>query len=50
VEGPGWIAHDFGSRWVDPLRRAKLLEMIRRVEREPALLGMSLHFLAIATK
>jgi ubiquinone/menaquinone biosynthesis C-methylase UbiE len=50
VEGPGWIAHDFGSRWVDPLRRAKLLEMIRRVENEPSLLGMSPHFLAVATK
>jgi SAM-dependent methyltransferase len=33
-----------------PEYRAKLLEMIRRVESEPSLLGMSSHLLAIAAK
>jgi SAM-dependent methyltransferase len=50
IEGPGWIAHDFGSRWADPARRSRLLEVIRQVEREPSLLGMSQHLLAIAKK
>lgn len=47
VEGPVWIAPDFQERWRDPERRAVLLELAKAVEREPSLLGLSLHFLVI---
>lgn len=50
VEGPGWLARDFEARWSDPRRRELLLALVRRVEREPALIGLSLHMLAIAKK
>jgi ubiquinone/menaquinone biosynthesis C-methylase UbiE len=50
VEGPGWLAKDFAERWADPRRRAQLLQLIGKVEHEPALLGMSHHLLAVAKR
>ena len=48
IEGPGWLAKDFAQRWADESRRSRLLEWVRTVEHEPALMGLSLHLLAIA--
>lgn len=50
IEGPGWLAKDFDERWRDPARRERLLSLVRRVERETALLGCSLHLMAITRK
>jgi ubiquinone/menaquinone biosynthesis C-methylase UbiE len=50
VEGPGWLARDFERLWKDREQRDRLLDSIRRVEREPALLGASAHLLAIGRK
>jgi SAM-dependent methyltransferase len=50
VEGPGGLAKDFEERWSDPARRARLLALIRRVEHEPLILGVSPHLLVIARK
>ena len=50
VEGPAWLLPDFGARWEDPARRATLLELVRALEGEPALLGMSGHLLAVGRK
>lgn len=50
VEGPGWLARDFEARWGDPARREQLLALVRKVEHEPALIGLSLHMLAVAKK
>jgi hypothetical protein len=50
VEGPGGLAEDFEERWSDPVRRAYLLALIRRVEHEPLILGVSPHLLVIARK
>lgn len=50
IEGPVWLARDFNARWADPARREQLLALVRKVEREPALLGLSLHLLASARK
>jgi SAM-dependent methyltransferase len=47
VEGPGAFVPDFARRWADPTSRARLLDLVRRVEREPALLGASPHLLAV---
>ena len=48
LEGPGWLLGDFEARWQDPGRREQLLDILRRLEREPALLGVSAHLLAVA--
>jgi ubiquinone/menaquinone biosynthesis C-methylase UbiE len=48
VEGPGYLAKDFAARWADPERRKTLLDLIRKVEQEELLLGVSSHWLAIA--
>lgn len=50
VEGPGGLAKDFQERWSDPVRRERLLALIRKVEHEPLMLGVSPHLLAIARK
>jgi SAM-dependent methyltransferase len=50
VEGAGAFVPDFTRRWADPRARARLLDLVRRVEREPALLGASPHLLAVGRK
>ncbi len=47
VEGPGWPLVDFPARWADPAWRNHLLEAARAVEREPTLLGLSAHVMAV---
>ena len=47
VEGPGeWVA-DFEARWGDEKLRADLLEVARRLEAEPSIIGMSAHLLGV---
>ena len=48
VEGPGWLLPDFNARWRDDRRRHELLDAIARIEREPSMLGVSAHLLAVA--
>lgn len=50
VEGPVWLARDFEDRWRDPVRREQLLHLARTVEREPGMLAVSPHLLAIARR
>ena len=50
VQGPGGVARDLDGRMSDPVKRAQLLDLIRSVEEEPTLLGMSAHFVVIARK
>jgi ubiquinone/menaquinone biosynthesis C-methylase UbiE len=50
IEGPGWLARDFERLWSDPAQRERLLATIRRVEREPTVLGASSHIMAIGKK
>jgi ubiquinone/menaquinone biosynthesis C-methylase UbiE len=50
IEGPGWLARDFDRLWSNPLQRERLLAAVRRVEREPPVLGASPHLMAIGRK
>jgi SAM-dependent methyltransferase len=50
IEGPGWLANDFERIWNDPVQRTRLLETVRKVEREPSVLGASAHIMAIGRK
>ena len=50
VEGPGWLARDFDRLWADPLQRDRLLTAVRKMEREPSVLGASSHIMAIGLK
>ena len=45
IQGPGLLGRDFPSRWSDPERRTRLLELIRSVEHEKTMLGISYHTL-----
>ena len=50
IEGPGWLAPDVDGWWRDETLRGRLLDLARRLEREPALLGISSHLMAVATR
>ncbi len=50
VEGPGWLGRQFDENWKDSHWQEQLLGLLRRVEREPALMGISQHLLAVARK
>jgi ubiquinone/menaquinone biosynthesis C-methylase UbiE len=50
IEGPGWLARDFDRLWQDPVQRERLMESARKVEREPSVLGVSAHIMAIGRK
>ncbi|MBB4664443.1 class I SAM-dependent methyltransferase [Conexibacter arvalis] len=47
IEGPASFVRDEGWWLDDPERRERLLEAVRRVEREPSVLGASAHLLAV---
>jgi ubiquinone/menaquinone biosynthesis C-methylase UbiE len=50
IEGPGWLARDFERLWNDPMQRERLLGVVRKVEREPSVIGASSHIMAIGRK
>lgn len=50
VEGPGWVLSDLDARWEDAALRRDLLDVARKVEREPSLIGASAHILGVARK
>ncbi len=50
IEGPGWLARDFDRLWNDPVQRDRLLAAVRKMEREPSILGASSHIMAIGRK
>jgi SAM-dependent methyltransferase len=50
VEGPGWMLQDFDARWEDEALRADMLEIARKLECEPSIVGASAHLLGIGRK
>jgi len=50
LEGPATLARDFEDRWRAEPRRRQLMDWLRRLEREPSLLGASSHILALAAR
>lgn len=50
IEGPAWACTDLASSWRDDARRKTLLDVIRRLEEEPALIGASAHIMVIGRK
>jgi ubiquinone/menaquinone biosynthesis C-methylase UbiE len=50
VEGPCWLLSDFDAWWENGEYRDRLLQLARTLETEPALLGVSAHLVAAATR
>ncbi len=50
VEGPASLTKDLDRLWQDRDQRAQILNLVRAVEKESTLLGMSPHFMGIARK
>jgi hypothetical protein len=48
VEGPGKLIPDFEKYWTVPEQQEWILEVIRKVEGEPHLFGVSTHLMVIA--
>ena len=50
VINSAWLANDIAELWKDEVHRETLLRIVRLTEREPSLLGLSGHFLALTHK
>jgi len=50
VEGPAWLLPNLAERLSDAAKRDQLLGLLRQVECEPALVGVSAHLLAVGRK
>ncbi|MBE3557788.1 MAG: class I SAM-dependent methyltransferase [Ktedonobacteraceae bacterium] len=50
IEGPLWHSPYVAANFQDPQRRELLLGLVRRLEQEPSLLGVSAHLMAVARK
>jgi ubiquinone/menaquinone biosynthesis C-methylase UbiE len=50
VEGPSWALPDFDGQWDDPALRQELLDVARRLELEPSIVGASAHLLGLGRK
>ena len=50
LEGAAWLLADFDERWSQPEERETILEVLRLIEEEQALQGVSPHLLAVAEK
>jgi ubiquinone/menaquinone biosynthesis C-methylase UbiE len=50
VEGPVWFMSSFSNHWKVPEKRALLLELLRTVEQDPYILGVSAHPMGIGRK
>lgn len=50
VEGPTWLLPDVSEQWANETRRTVWSVLLRRVETEPAIMGVSAHLLAVARK
>jgi len=48
LEGPATLLANFDAVWSERALRTKLLDLLRLIEREPSLLGLSSHILAVA--
>ncbi|MBP7402862.1 MAG: class I SAM-dependent methyltransferase [Clostridia bacterium] len=50
ILGGGWLAPDLDGVWQDPVRRGAVMRIVRLMEKEESLLGLSTHLLAISEK
>jgi ubiquinone/menaquinone biosynthesis C-methylase UbiE len=50
VEGPAWMIQDLDAQWQNPIRRSAILGVVRAIEAEASLLGVSSHLLAIGRR
>jgi SAM-dependent methyltransferase len=50
IEGPGAYLHDLAERWQTPAGREAVLDVARRLESVPEMLGIGGHLLLIATR
>jgi len=50
VEGPTAFMSHFDKSWKDPAKRSLLLDLLRTVEEEPSILGVSAHPMGIGKK
>ncbi|MGH7598195.1 MAG: class I SAM-dependent methyltransferase [bacterium] len=50
IEGPGGWLQNFDAWWNEPARRKRLLDLMKKLENEPSLIGVSAHVMGIARK
>ena len=50
VEGPGWLLRNVEEQCENPARRRRLFDLLRVLESEPSIIGVSAHVMAVVIK
>jgi SAM-dependent methyltransferase len=50
VIGPAWLVPNIDEQWQDDTRREHILHIVRMLEKEESIMGLSTHLVAIARK
>lgn len=50
VIGPAWLVPNLNEQWADDTRRENIMRVVRLLEKERSIMGISTHLLAIAQK
>lgn len=50
VIGPCWLIRNLDRAWRNPTKRENILRVVRLLEKEESLMGLSTHFLSISKK
>lgn len=50
IEGVGWLLQNFDALWNDPVKREWILHVVRKLESEPSIIGVSSHLMAVGCK
>lgn len=50
ILGPAWLVPNLDEQWKNPERRENIMRIVRLLEKEDAIMGLSTHILSIASK
>ncbi len=50
IIGPAWLVPNIDEQWKDANRREIILKLVRLLEKEDAIMGLSTHILSISHK
>ncbi len=50
IIGPCWLMRNLNEAWEDENRRAMIMKVVRLLEKEESIIGLSTHFLSISKK
>ena len=50
VIGPCWLIRNLDEAWEDTIKRETIMKVVRLLEKEESIMGLSTHFLSVSRK